>query len=66
MCLVISGSGPKASERMRAAQIALPFEKPALKATANIIVGEDFADRLEKAVERAQARKILKPPALDV
>jgi hypothetical protein len=52
--------------RMRAAQMALPFEKPALRATASIIVGEDFAQRLEKAIERAQARKVLEPPALDV
>jgi hypothetical protein len=38
---------------MRAAQIALPFEKPVLKATASIVVGDDFAQRLEKAIERS-------------
>ena len=43
---------------MRAAQIALPFEKPALRATASIIVGEDFAQRLEKAIERSQTKMI--------
>jgi hypothetical protein len=44
--------------RMRAAHIALPFEKPALKATA-IFVGKDFGHRLEKAIERAQATKVI-------
>jgi hypothetical protein len=43
----------------------LPFEKPALKATA-IFVGEDFGKRLEKAIERAQGPKVLEPPPLDV
>ena len=46
---------------MRAAQIALPFEKPALRATA-IFAGEDFGKRLEKAIERAQAPKVIEGP----
>jgi hypothetical protein len=46
---------------MKAAIEALPFEKPALKASA-IFVGEDFGNRLEKAIERAQGPKVIEPP----
>ena len=34
--------------RMRAAQIALPFEKPALKATASIVVRDDLRSALRR------------------
>jgi hypothetical protein len=38
--------------RMKAASIAIEYEKPTLKATA-IIQGGDFASRLEKAIQRS-------------
>jgi hypothetical protein len=41
------------SVRMKAAIEALPFEKPSLRATAAVIMGSDFASRLERAIERS-------------
>ena len=40
------------SVRMRAASIALPYEKPKLVVTA-MVSGEDFATMLDKAIERS-------------
>jgi len=39
--------------RMRAAALALPFERPKLQATAIIPMGQAFAERLERAIERS-------------
>jgi len=41
---------------MAAATAALPFETPKLSATALLPMGEDFAKRLERAVERSRER----------
>jgi|SRR6516165_4576228 hypothetical protein len=41
------------SVRMKAASIAIEYERPTLKATA-IIQGGDIAERLERAIERSQ------------
>src|SRR5262245_28822369 len=38
--------------RMRAAAIAIEYERPALKATM-VVAGGDFAQRLEAAIERS-------------
>jgi hypothetical protein len=42
---------------MRAAVEALPFESPKLSATA-VLTGEDFAERLEKAIARSGVKMI--------
>ena len=44
--------------RMAAATAALPFETPKLSATAYVPMGEGFAKRLEKAVERSRMKLI--------
>jgi hypothetical protein len=46
------------SVRMRAAVEALPFEHPKLSATA-ILGGGDFADRLDQAIARSNAARII-------
>jgi hypothetical protein len=38
----------------RAIPDTLPFERPALQATASVIMGDDFASRLDKAIERSR------------
>jgi hypothetical protein len=45
--------------RMKAATIAIEYERPSLKATAIIHPNGSFAERLEKAISRSQA-----PPKL--
>jgi hypothetical protein len=47
--------------RMRAAAIAIEYELPRLAVTATVNAG-DFADQLERAVERSRAVEA-KPPA---
>jgi hypothetical protein len=44
--------------RVRAASIALPFEKPKLSAMALVHNEGDFAERLDKAIERAERVRI--------
>ena len=45
--------------RMRAAEAALPFEKPKLAVTAHIDPGGDWAERLGRAVERSNAARLI-------
>lgn len=44
--------------RMRAAVMALPFESPKLSATA-VLYRDDFASRLERAIERSGKAPLL-------
>jgi hypothetical protein len=49
--------------RMRAAQIAIEFELPKLKAAA-ILYSGDFASRLELAIERSDPAKLIEAEAI--
>jgi hypothetical protein len=49
--------------RMRAAIEAAPFFHPKLAVNANISGGEDFASRLERAIERS-GKAVSRPPLL--
>jgi hypothetical protein len=49
--------------RMRAAQIAIEFELPKLKAAAILYAG-DFASRLELAIERSDPAKLIEVQAV--
>jgi hypothetical protein len=51
--------------RIKAAS-RLPLNVHPKLAVTGLVVGEDLAHRLEKAIERAQALKVIEPPALDV
>jgi len=50
--------------RMKAAQVAIEYERPTLKATA-IIQGGDIAERLERAIERSQNGGKLPPKVIE-
>jgi hypothetical protein len=52
------------SVRMKAASIAIEYERPSLKATAIVPVGGDFAARLEKAIERSASNGANNQPKL--
>ena len=61
------------STRMRAAMAALPFEVPKLAVVATLDASGDFADQLEKAVERSrmieaklEAKPTFQPTTLQV
>jgi hypothetical protein len=54
---IYKSRGGPLSVRMRAAVEALPFESPKLSATA-VLTGEDFAERLEKAIARSGVKMI--------
>jgi hypothetical protein len=49
--------------RMRAAAIAIEYERPALRASAGI-VGGSFAERLECAIKQTEASKLIEHEAL--
>jgi hypothetical protein len=55
---VYSNPNVPLTTRMRAAVEALPFERPKLAVTA-VVHGQDFASKLERAIERAQALKVI-------
>jgi hypothetical protein len=50
------------SVRMRAASVALEFERPRLAVTA-LVNGDDFADRLDRALERSAGPKAIEATA---
>jgi hypothetical protein len=50
------------STRLRAAGLALPFELPKLAVTAIVSNQEDFASRLDRSIERANAVRMLSAP----
>ena len=45
--------------RLRAAIEAAPYVHPKLSAIANVTLGGDFAERLEKAIERTHAVRVI-------
>ena len=45
--------------RLRAAVEAAPYVHPKLSAIANVILDGDFAERLEKAIERSHAVRVI-------
>jgi len=51
--------------RMRAAIEALPFESPKLSATALLHPGDDFASRLDRAIDRTRV-KLIEVDAVDL
>ena len=51
---VYQGRWPYDPHRVRAARECLPFEQPKLAVTAIIDPAEDFAARLERAIERSR------------
>jgi hypothetical protein len=51
------------STRMRAAGLALPFEKPKLAVTAVVNEVEDFAVALDRRIERAREIRMLPRPS---
>ena len=50
--------------RMKAAQVAIEYERPTLKATA-IIQGGDIAERLERAIERSNGGRLTGPTIIE-
>jgi hypothetical protein len=44
--------------RMRAAAVAIEFERPRLAVTA-LVNGDDFADRLDRAIARSAPTKVI-------
>jgi len=46
------------SIRLRAAQIAIEYERPRLAVTA-VINGDDWAQRLDRAIERSNAARVI-------
>jgi len=55
---IYQGRWPYEPHRVRAARECLPFERPKLAVTA-IINEDDFATRLERAIARTQASKLI-------
>lgn len=53
LCAIYRDARQPMHRRMKAAIEAAPYCHPALKATAMIVSGEDFATRLEQAIERS-------------
>ena len=74
---VYQGRWPYEPHRVRAARECLPFERPKLAVTAIINEPEDFAARLERAIERSRQSRaipeviepepeVIEPPTSDL
>jgi hypothetical protein len=61
---VYQGRLPPDYARMKAASIAIEYERPTLKATA-IIQGGDIAERLERAIERSNGGRLTGPTIIE-
>src|SRR5262245_5612527 len=59
---VYQGRWPYEPHRVRAARECLPFERPKLAVTAIIDHPEDFATRLDRAIERSRQVQTIAPP----
>src|SRR5262245_28147937 len=57
--MVYRGEAKATPQQMRASIESLPYENPKLSAVAvGYLTGEDFASRLERAIERANGKLI--------
>jgi hypothetical protein len=56
---VYQNIGLPLATRMRAAQIAIEYERPRLAVTGIFDARGDFAERLERAVERSRAVRVI-------
>jgi hypothetical protein len=65
LCAIFRDPRQPMERRLRAAREAAPFVHPTYRATATVIMGDDFAARLEKAIERSRAVRLIEQRALE-
>jgi hypothetical protein len=63
---VVRNSNKPDHERARAARELLPFEKPKLSAMALVHRDGDYAERLERAIERSDRARVINGNAAKV
>jgi hypothetical protein len=64
LCAIYRDARQPMHRRMKAAIEAAPYCHPSLKATA-VIMGGDFAQRLERAIERSSPAKLIEAKPSD-
>src|SRR5262249_49643829 len=65
--MVYRGELKATPQQMRAAIESLPYEQPKLSAVAlGYLTGEDFASKLERAVERSNGAKLIEARVIEV